>query len=203
MVQLKSHNRGYTMASLNRHIFRVTGPLWGESTIAISRGLFFCWQRYFRPVKRCLKNVLMMVSMRYADVIIKWKHYPRNWPFVRGIHRWQVDSSYKGQWRGALMSSVICVLTNVWANNVDAGNMRHYRAQYHVTIMLFTLHDGYPILWLLLAKALLSFLGSNAVASRLANDSAVLTWKLRCHWLMGLRQRWVTVVIQATFTNID
>ena len=22
------------------------------------------------------------------DDVIKWKHFPRNWPFVRGIHRW-------------------------------------------------------------------------------------------------------------------
>ena len=23
----------------------------------------------------------------YHDDVIKWKHFPRNWPFVRGIHR--------------------------------------------------------------------------------------------------------------------
>ena len=22
------------------------------------------------------------------DDVIKWKHFPRHWPFVRGIHRW-------------------------------------------------------------------------------------------------------------------
>ena len=35
-----------------------------------------------------------------------WRHqmeiFPRYWPFVRGIHRWPVNSPYKGQWRGAL-----------------------------------------------------------------------------------------------------
>ena len=24
--------------------------------------------------------------------VIKWKHFPRYWPFARGIHRWPVDS---------------------------------------------------------------------------------------------------------------
>ena len=24
----------------------------------------------------------------YQDDVIKWKHFPRYWPFVRGIHRW-------------------------------------------------------------------------------------------------------------------
>ena len=26
-------------------------------------------------------------SYHYHDDVIKWKHFPRNWPFVRGIHR--------------------------------------------------------------------------------------------------------------------
>ena len=43
----------------------------------------------------------------YADVI-KWKHFQRYWPFVRGIHRWAVNSPHKGQWRGAMMFSLIC-----------------------------------------------------------------------------------------------
>ena len=30
-------------------------------------------------------------------------HFPRYWPFVRGIHRSPVDSPHKGQWHGALM----------------------------------------------------------------------------------------------------
>ena len=37
------------------------------------------------------------------DDVIKWKPFPRYWPFVRGIHRSPVSSPHKGQWRGALM----------------------------------------------------------------------------------------------------
>ena len=43
------------------------------------------------------------------DDVIKWKHFPRYWPFVRGIHRPPVNSPHKGQWRRALMFSLICV----------------------------------------------------------------------------------------------
>ena len=39
------------------------------------------------------------------DDVIKWKHFPRYWPFVRGIHRRPVNSHRNGQWRGALMFS--------------------------------------------------------------------------------------------------
>ena len=44
------------------------------------------------------------------DDIIKWKHFRRYWPFVRGIHRSPVNSPHKGQWRGALVFSLICAL---------------------------------------------------------------------------------------------
>ena len=54
------------------------------------------------------------------DDIIKWKHFPRYWPFVWGIHR----SPHKGQWRGALTFSLICAWTNSWVNNRDAGDLR-------------------------------------------------------------------------------
>ena len=37
------------------------------------------------------------------DNVIKRKHFPRYWPFVRGIHQLPVNSPHKGQWRGALM----------------------------------------------------------------------------------------------------
>ena len=68
------------------------------------------------------------------DNVIKWKRFPRHWPFVR-THRSSVDSPHKGQWRGALMFSLICAWTNGWANNRDAGDSRHYRVHYDVNIM--------------------------------------------------------------------
>ena len=64
-----------------------------------------------------------------------WKHFPRKWPFVRGIHRGPVNSPHKGQWRGALMFSLICVWTNGWVNNGDADDLRRHRAHYDVIVM--------------------------------------------------------------------
>ena len=69
------------------------------------------------------------------DDVIKWKHFPRYWPFVRGIHRSTVNSSHKGQWRGALMFSLICAWIKVWVNNREAGGLRRYRAHYDVNVM--------------------------------------------------------------------
>ena len=58
------------------------------------------------------------------------------WPFVQGIRRWLVNSPHKGQWRGALMFSLICDWINAWVNNREAGDLRHYRAHYDVTVMI-------------------------------------------------------------------
>ena len=74
--------------------------------------------------------------MQYHDVVIKWKPFPRYWPFVRGIHRSPVNSPHKGQWGRALMFSLICVWVNGWVNNREAGNLRRYRAHYDVIVMI-------------------------------------------------------------------
>ena len=47
------------------------------------------------------------------DNVIKWRHFPRYWPFMLGIHRPPVNSPHNGQWRGALMFSLICAWIDV------------------------------------------------------------------------------------------
>ena len=68
-----------------------------------------------------------------------WRHqtFSRNWPLVRRIHRPPVKSPHKGQWRGALMFSLVCVWINGWANNHEAGDLKRYRAHYDVTVMFY------------------------------------------------------------------
>ena len=62
--------------------------------------------------------------------------FPCYWPFVLRIHQSRVKSPHKGQWWGALMFSLICVWINGWENNREAGDLKHYRAHYDVTVML-------------------------------------------------------------------
>ena len=70
----------------------------------------------------------------FHDDVIKWKHFPRYWSFVRGIYRSPVDFSREGQWRGALMFSLMCVWTNAWANSRYTGDLRRHDA-YHISAM--------------------------------------------------------------------
>ena len=69
------------------------------------------------------------------DDSIKWKHFPRNWPFVRKIHQSPVNSPHKGQWHIALMFSLICAWINGWVNNGEAGDLRCHRLHYDVIVM--------------------------------------------------------------------
>ena len=47
-----------------------------------------------------------------------------------------------GHWRGALTFSLIYAWKNGWANNRAAGELRHHRAHYDVTVMeLRGVHD--------------------------------------------------------------
>ena len=80
---------------------------------------------------KCIYN--QMLTMH--DDVIKRKHFPRYWPFVRGNHRSPVNSTHKGQWRGAFMFTLICAGINFWVNNCEAGDLRRYRAHYDVIVM--------------------------------------------------------------------
>ena len=66
------------------------------------------------------------------DDVIKWKHSPRYWSFVRGIYRWPVDSPHKGQWREIWW---LLACTNGWTNNGVAGDLRRHNV--HVTSLLW------------------------------------------------------------------
>ena len=80
-----------------------------------------------------IANVCSYIYLRHDDVI-KWKHFPRYWPFVRGILRSPVNSPHKGQWNGALMFSFNFAWINGWVNNREAGDLRRHRAHYDVTL---------------------------------------------------------------------
>ena len=81
------------------------------------------WRQYFN-----------VIWPKHGD-IIKWTHFPHYWPFVWGIHRSPMNSPQKGQWRGALMFSLICPWKNCWVNNREAGDLRRHRTHCDVIVM--------------------------------------------------------------------
>ena len=101
---------------------------------------------YACQARRVLNNTIVRLvtpthfcfnlSYQIAHMVIKWKHFLRNWAFVRGIQRSPVNSPYKGQWRGALMFSFICAWINGWENRRETGDWRRHRAHYDVIVMM-------------------------------------------------------------------
>ena len=101
------------------------------------------WENVLTPTKskQIKKNVWikffnLLFSLKDHDDVIKWEHFPHYWPFVWGMHRSPVNSPHKGQWRGALIFSLICAWINGWLNNRKAGNLRCHRAHYDVTVII-------------------------------------------------------------------
>ena len=91
--------------------------------------------KWFKEPSKCFYNIKNSLMEKWHDDIKKWKHFPRYWSFVWGIHRSPVNSPHKGQWRGALMFSLMCAWINGWVNNREAGDLRHHRAHYNVIVM--------------------------------------------------------------------
>ena len=50
-----------------------------------------------------------------------------------------VNSPHKGQWRGVLMFSLICVWINGWVNNRESGYLRRNRGHHDVIVMCVTI----------------------------------------------------------------
>ena len=103
------------------------------------------WKCRLRNVGRFFSASMCKASVH--DDVIKWKHFPRYWPFVRGIHRWPVNSPHKGQWRGALMFSLICAWIKDWVNNREAGDLWRSRGHYDVTVMVILCDETHLSPW--------------------------------------------------------
>ena len=136
----------------------------------------------WRPCNRhCHGSCDSLTGMpAFHDDVIKWKHLPRNWPFVRGIHWSPVNSPLKGQWRGSLRFSLICTRINGWVNNHEGGDLRRHRAHYGVIVMLLKFSglesNGYPLdcLFLIAHKQKWDTLAQRQ--SNRADDGCTVDW---------------------------
>ena len=125
-------------------------------------------------------------------IISWWRHqmetFPRNWPFVREIHRSPVNFPHKGQWRGALMFSLIYAWINEWVNNREAGDLRRQHGHYDVIVMV----NGRSALYIqnhwLFGNSSSQNIGSNGIDISLPEYSGFSTRRVEDAWLVtGLK----------------
>ena len=90
----------------------------------------------------CIKCVQHMMQGEFMMTSSSGNIFRATGPFCREFtgRRWieQFPWQIKGQWRGALMFSlilVICAWINSWVNNCEAGDLRCHHAHYDVIVM--------------------------------------------------------------------
>ena len=78
-------------------------------------------------------GIYCMCKESYSHGLTWWRHQMETFSALLAICA--VNSPHKGQWRGALMFTLICARINGWVNNREAGDLRRYRAHYDVIVM--------------------------------------------------------------------
>ena len=89
-------------------------------------------------VVQSLQLILRSGTNGQRHVSPRWRHQMETFSALLALY---VGNSpvtgefpHKGQWRGALIFSLICVWTNGWVNNRNFGDFRRHRAHYDVTV---------------------------------------------------------------------
>ena len=133
------------MAQWHQRLSNYPDGCWGSGYICITRapkrleqvGSWYNITAQLFTLIEIIHHWYSSELIQWHDDVIKWKHFPRYCPFVWGIHRSLVNSPHKGQWRGPLMVSLICIWINVrlviWGD--EASDLRHHRVHYDVTVM--------------------------------------------------------------------
>ena len=152
------------MTSSYGNIFPVTGPLWGEITdhrwiplTKASDAELWCFlgsapeqtveqtikSRWFetpscsllRHCNNCRYLTITKHNKGQTMMTSSNGYIFRVTGLCVGNSPAPVNSPHKGQWRGALMITLICVWINGCINNREAGDLRRYCAHYGVTVM--------------------------------------------------------------------
>ena len=95
----------------------------------IVRCLIFC----------VLKDQDLVLHIALGELLPWWRHQRETFSALLAICAGNSpvpgEFPHKDQWRGDLMFSLICVWINGSVNNREAGDLRHYRANYDVIVM--------------------------------------------------------------------
>ena len=85
------------------------------------------------PTKTYLIQQILGIANGRHSHLVWWRHQMDTFSALLVICAG--NSPHKGQWRGALMFTLICARINGWVNNREAGDLRRYRAPYDVIVI--------------------------------------------------------------------
>ena len=115
---------------------------------------WFCYQLIAKPDNKTTTipwsdpywSVIILdidtTKQRKSKLVVSWwRHQMETFSALlalcAGTSPVPVNSPHKGQWRGALMFSLICAQINDSVNNREAGDLRRHRGHYDVRVMIF------------------------------------------------------------------
>ena len=75
-------------------------------------------------------------SVTLWHMVAWWRHQMETFSALLAICAG--NSPHKGQWRGAIMFSLIYARINGWVNTGEAGDLRRHHAHYDVIVMFFS-----------------------------------------------------------------
>ena len=84
------------------------------------------------------QNDISILVLAQLTISLSWWHHQMekfSALLALCVCRSPVNSHHKGQWRGALIFSLICTWTTDWVNDRDAGDLRCHHTHYDVTVM--------------------------------------------------------------------
>ena len=90
---------------------------------------------FIEPMHRNKPNITYLLTYSLHEDIIKRKHFPHYWPFVRVIHWSPVNSPQKKPVTPSFDVFFICTWINCWVKNCEAGDMRRHCAHYDVILL--------------------------------------------------------------------
>ena len=86
----------------------------------------------------CQWSTCLIITLEMRHELIWWRHQMETFSALLALCAGSpVNSPHKGQWRGALMFSLICAWIIDWINNREAGDLRRHRVHYDVIIMIY------------------------------------------------------------------
>ena len=87
---------------------------------------------WWLPLLKCCNRQCWQIIV-HGNRILWWRHKMKT--FSAKLAICTGNSPHKGQWRGALMFSLICDRINCWVNNGEAVDLRRHPAHYDVIVM--------------------------------------------------------------------
>ena len=112
----------------------------------VNQLIFGSWRGYFCPRFSEIETNCARMSYIPSPPHVWWRHQIETFSALLAICAGNspvpVNSPHKGQWRGAVMFSLICAQINGWVNNGEAGDLRRHCGHYDVNVMGQLEHDN-------------------------------------------------------------